>query len=51
MTKNQIKEMMAKTGQQLTYEDNNTLQYENDMFGEDITFEFDNNGFFTRVYS
>lgn len=51
MTKEQIKNMMEATGQQLVYEDEYNLEYENPMFGENISFEFNQEGLFCRVYS
>lgn len=43
MTKEQIKEMMKSTGQTLIYEDENSLDYENPCYGEDIIFKFKDN--------
>ena len=51
MTKEQIKDMMKVTGQKLIYEDDYNLEYENPMFGENISFEFDSKGLFHKIYS
>ena len=51
MTKEQIKTMMEVTGQKLIYEDEYNLEYENAMYGEPISFEFNEEGLFCRIYS
>ena len=55
MTIEQIKEMMNATGQALLVEGKDAegldyLVYENPMAGEDLVFEFDENGLFTRIF-
>lgn len=51
MTKEQIKNMMEATGQKLVYEDAYNLEYENPMCGENISFEFNQDGLFYQIYS
>lgn len=51
MTKEQIKNMMKVTGQKLIYEDDYNLEYENPMYGENISFEFNQDGLFYKIYS
>lgn len=51
MTKKQIKKMMKATGQELICEGADYLEYENPMYGENITFEFDSNGLLHKIYS
>ena len=51
MTKEQVKIMMEVTGQELIYEDDYNLEYENPMYGENITFEFNQEKLLCRVYS
>ena len=51
MTKEQIKNMMETTGQKLIYEDDYNLEYENPMYGEPISFEFDSKGLLYKIYS
>lgn len=51
MTKEQIKNMMAATGQKLIYEDDYNLEYENPMYGENISFEFNSEGLLYKIYS
>lgn len=51
MTKEQIKEMMEKTGQKIIAEDEYHIQYENIMDFGDICFEFDENGKFCQIYA
>jgi len=51
MTKEQIKNMMEATGQELVYEDGTYLDYENPMYGEVICFEFNEEGLLKRVFS
>jgi len=51
MTKEQIKNMMEPTGQKLVYEDDYYLEYENFTYGETITFEFNSEGLFYKIYS
>ena len=51
MTKEQIKNMMKITGQKLIYEDDYNLEYENPMCGENISFEFNSEGLFYKIYS
>lgn len=55
MTKEQIKEMMRATGQALLLEGKDSegldyLVYENAMMGENLVFEFNENGLFTRIF-
>ena len=51
MTKEQVKLMMENTGQNLLYEDEYNLEYENPNYGEVISFEFDDNNICIKIYS
>lgn len=49
-TKEMIKEMMKPLENELVYEDENNLEYTNAAYGENISFEFENN-ILIAVYS
>lgn len=49
-TKEMVKEMMRPLENELVYEDENNLEYTNNHYGENISFEFKNN-ILIAVYS